>query len=148
VKHGARTRLDFQILSQVVPSIWYPAPVEQYIVAYMVTTPKQRHHAFHMALREYGYRVRERMMSRTKADNKPTKTDWDVGITIDALDRMDAYDTFVLMSGDGDFSQLLRHLRQNGKQTMVLCFDLGLSRDLYDKSDNVRLLDDSTVYWK
>jgi uncharacterized LabA/DUF88 family protein len=35
------------------------------------------------------------------------KGDWDVGITIDVLDTAKDVDTVVLLSGDGDFDQLL-----------------------------------------
>ena len=40
------------------------------------------------------------------------KGDWDVGITLDAMDYADQVDTVVLASGDGDFALLAERIQQ------------------------------------
>lgn len=142
---GREARIDFQILSQFVPSRLRPEEVSQELVAYIVTNPKQRHHAFYAALRNYGYRVQQRYMKYDKAD-RPTRTDWDVGITIDAIDRIDSYDLFVLASGDGDFSQLLSYLHQRQKKTMVLSFENSTAKSLYKTADQLITLTEDVVF--
>lgn len=141
---GGKARIDFQILSRLVQSHRHPDPVEQKATAYIVTNPKQKHHAFYAALRGYGYAVKERFMRWEKS--KPTHTDWDVGITIDALDKIDTYDTFCLASGDGDFSQLMRYLRTRGKTTMVLTFPHSGAKSLYKASTSVISLTEDVIY--
>jgi uncharacterized LabA/DUF88 family protein len=145
-QYGNDARLNFQTLSEVVPASRYPAPVRQKLVAYIVTNPKQSHHAFYATLRSFGFTVRERFMRFDKAAHKPTRTDWDVGITIDALVQAKKYDTFVLVSGDGDFAPLLRQLKQWKKRTMVLTFEAGTSKHLYDAADEVKLLTEDVVF--
>ena len=41
-----------------------------------------------------------------------SKGDWDVGITIDALEASKKVDTIVLLSGDGDFDLLLEIVKR------------------------------------
>jgi uncharacterized LabA/DUF88 family protein len=39
------------------------------------------------------------------------KGDWDVGITLDAMDYAESSDVIVLVSGDGDFSVLIDRMK-------------------------------------
>jgi uncharacterized LabA/DUF88 family protein len=48
------------------------------------------------------------------------KANFDVELSIDAIEHIDNYDTFILFSGDCDFEYLLKKLRGNGKLTIVL----------------------------
>ena len=41
------------------------------------------------------------------------KGDWDVGITIDVMDKAKDVDTVVLLSGDGDFDLLLEKVQRD-----------------------------------
>jgi uncharacterized LabA/DUF88 family protein len=98
-------------------------------------------------MRGHGFDIRERFMRFDKSKGKPTRTDWDVGITIDALHHRDSYDTFVLISGDGDFSPLLRHLRiKCKKRTLVYSFNKSLARSLYSSAEQVIRLTEDVVY--
>jgi len=135
--------LDFQILSTFLPAKY--KGIHQHLVAYIVTNSKKKHHAFYSALRNYGFSVKERYMAWSKS-NTIMKTDWDVGITIDALDQIDSYDTFALASGDGDFTQLLRYLKAKGKRTIVLTFEHSASKSLYSVADELFILTEDVVY--
>jgi uncharacterized LabA/DUF88 family protein len=145
-QYGSNARLDFQILSELIPARLRPLSVSQHLVAYIVTNPKQKHHAFYTALRSYGFTIRERFMKYDKAAGKPTRTDWDVGMTIDAVAQLDSYDTYALVSGDGDFAQLLRFLNARKKRTMVLTFSGSASKKLYEAADDVVVLNEDIVY--
>jgi uncharacterized LabA/DUF88 family protein len=148
---GLEARLDFKILASLVSEHRQSAPLRQELVAYVVTTPKHSSGAFQAALAGYGYKVRARQMTVAKAFDSADRhivgrTDWDVGITIDAIDKLDDYDTFVLMSGDGDFTQLLEYLRTKGKRTLVISFKHSTSKALVDVADEHVFLDRNVVY--
>ncbi len=145
-QYGHNYRLDFQVLGSLVAAKRHPKETVINQVAYIVTNPKQKHHAFYTALRGYGFLIRERFMRFDKDKGRPTHTDWDVGITIDALDKFNDYDTFVLASGDGDFSQLLKHLKYGGKKSMVITFSNSTSRSLYEAADEVISIGKDSVY--
>lgn len=134
---GPFARVDFEMLSTFVPRLCHSKDVEQRLVAYIVTDPAQRHRAFRKVLRSFGYEVKERFLRHDKISGKPTRSDWDIGITIDALDQLDTYDTFVLMSGDGDFSLLLEYLNKKSKRTVVIAFEKSLSNSFYSVADEL-----------
>lgn len=48
------------------------------------------------------------------------KADFDVEISVDAVDWIDKYNTFVLFSGDSDFVYLTEYLKRFGKTVIVL----------------------------
>lgn len=72
---------------------------------------------FQNILRAIGFDVRLKPFIQ-RADGS-AKGDWDVGITIDAMDYANSADTLVLVSGDGDFDLLATRLREKGKRVEV-----------------------------
>lgn len=145
---GTDARVDFEVLSRIVPSIFEGEgqQVDQRLVAYIVTNPDQKHQAFEDVLNTFGYEVRERFMRYEKGFGA-LRTDWDVGITIDAIDRAEEYDLFVLVSGDGDFTMLLDYLgEKKDKETMVVSFQHSLSALLHRSADRVYYFNNDIVY--
>lgn len=51
---------------------------------------------------------------------KLPKCNFDVEITVDAIRRMNGYDTLVLMSSDADFVALSRYLRTKNKKVILI----------------------------
>ncbi len=74
-------------------------------------------------LEELGFAVRDRAVIREKNADKPFGTDWDMGIAIEAMKRSDEFDTYILVSGDGDFNILLEELVNQGKKVEVVTFE-------------------------
>jgi uncharacterized LabA/DUF88 family protein len=142
---GEKARLDFHAIATMVPEI-LGEPVEQRLVAYIATNPKHRYRTLYHAIRAQGFVIHERAMWWDKAGDRPYRTDCDVGLTIDTLHHQDEYDTFVLMSGDGDFDQLLQYLRQHKKRAIVCSFHRSLATTLYRAADRVIKLDQNVVY--
>ncbi|CAM3038042.1 NYN domain-containing protein [Vibrio rarus] len=70
--------------------------------------PKQRQ--FHHILRGIGFQVKLKPYIQ-RADGS-AKGDWDVGITIDVMEKAEQVDTIILLSGDGDFELLVQHVAQ------------------------------------
>ncbi|ANO34698.1 NYN domain-containing protein [Vibrio breoganii] len=70
--------------------------------------PKQRQ--FHHILRGIGFEVK--LKPYIQRSDGSAKGDWDVGITIDIMERASEVDTIILLSGDGDFELLVKHVAE------------------------------------
>ena len=77
--------------------------------AYAIDRGDQKQRAFQNILRAIGFTVKLKPFI-SRADGS-AKGDWDVGITIDALETTVEADVVVLVSGDGDFDLLVNKLR-------------------------------------
>jgi len=76
-------------------------------------------------LENLGFKTR---FKEPKVYGKKRKADWDVGLTVDAMNQLHNFDTLVLGSADGDYVPLVNHVRSQGKEVIVIgCL---LSNDL------------------
>lgn len=73
--------------------------------AYAIHRGDDRQLKFQDALKHIGFKVKLKPYIQRKDGS--AKGDWDVGITIDVLEAAADVDTVILLSGDGDFDQLL-----------------------------------------
>lgn len=78
-------------------------------IAYAIDRGDRKQIEFQNILRAIGFEVKLKPYIQ-RADGS-TKGDWDVGITIDALEYASSTDVVVLVSGDGDFDLLVETLR-------------------------------------
>ncbi len=85
--------------------------------AYAVDRGDQKQTEFQNILRAIGFEVK--LKPFIKRLDGSAKGDWDVGITIDALEYAQQVDKIVLVSGDGDFAILVDTLKQKGKTVDV-----------------------------
>ncbi|BCV36728.1 MULTISPECIES: NYN domain-containing protein [Shewanella] len=85
--------------------------------AYAIDRGDKKQREFQNILRAIGFEVKLKPFIQ-RADGT-AKGDWDVGITIDALEYADAVDIVALVSGDGDFALLAEKLRQKGKRVEI-----------------------------
>ena len=69
--------------------------------AYAIDRGDPRQQKFQNALKQIGFDVK--LKPYIQRSDGSAKGDWDVGITIDALEAAETVDTLVLLSGDGDF---------------------------------------------
>ena len=60
------------------------------------------------------------------------KCNFDIEIAVDLFRELGNYETIILFSGDGDFSYLLRHLKQYGKRSVVFGARGHVGKELYD----------------
>ncbi len=99
---------------------------------------------FFKALRSAGFKVVNKLTTsvydKTQGEMKH-KCNFDVEIAVDAIDRLNNYDEFILCSGDGDFVRLLRYLKGHGKKTVVVAAKDRLSKSLVKVSNNVIFLE-------
>ena len=81
--------------------------------------------AYHKRLKGFGYTVRTKPVGRLydRSEGKlKHKCNFDVELTVDALDQIDNYEVCILGSGDGDFDKLIRYLKGRFKQVIVVAY--------------------------
>ena len=91
---------------------WSLASTERNVVkaiAYAIDRGDKKQLEFQNILRAIGFDVK--LKPFIQRSDGSAKGDWDVGITIDALEHASMVDTIVLISGDGDFDLLADNLR-------------------------------------
>jgi uncharacterized LabA/DUF88 family protein len=144
--YGHRAKIDFKALSQFFNTNPEQVESDAMLVAYTIGNLDNNQTRFHNTLKKFGYNVKHRPITFPKGKDKPFGTDWGIGIAIDALQFIDLYDTFVLISGNGDYDLLLKYLHERGKHTVVVSFAHTKSKLL--DSDESYYLDDSFLFNK
>lgn len=87
-------------------------------IAYAIERGDEKQYQFQNILRAIGFEVKLKPFIQ-RADGS-AKGDWDVGITIDAMEFADSADVIILVSGDGDFDLLANKIREErGKRVEV-----------------------------
>lgn len=94
-------------------------------------------------LKDKGFIVRHKLINRvfdSKENRFKHKCNFDVELTIDAIDTIDSYDIFILCSGDGDFLKLVKYLKGKYKRVVIIVGKERLSKDLKKASHQVIFL--------
>ncbi len=102
-------------------------------IAYLVCVDDVDQTAFISVLERLGFVIRMKYLKR-RADGSG-RGDWDMGIAIDALVRAPKLDVAVLVTGDGDFVELVHALKSQGVTVEVLSFPQNTSEDLKRAAD-------------
>jgi len=79
-------------------------------MAYVIKADIKEEKNFFEALIKIGYEVKSKDLQTFIGGAK--KGDWDIGIAMDMIELAPKLDTLVLVSGDGDFVDLLQHLKR------------------------------------
>ncbi len=104
-KHAYHCNFDYK-------QFWRQATANREVVkaiAYCIDRGDEKQRAFQNILRAIGFEVKLKPYIQ-RADGS-AKGDWDVGITLDAIEYGKASNVVVLASGDGDFDLLAQRLR-------------------------------------
>ncbi|MBI2651205.1 NYN domain-containing protein [Candidatus Woesearchaeota archaeon] len=103
-------------------------------IAYAIRADIKEEKNFHDALEKIGYEVKLKDLQTFAGGAK--KGDWDIGIAMDMIELAHKLDTLVLVSGDGDFVDLVQHLRRAmGCRIEVMAFGPSSSGKLREESD-------------
>jgi uncharacterized protein (TIGR00288 family) len=113
-------------------------------IAYVVKADVKDENTFYDALSEMGFEVKSKELQVFYGGAK--KGDWDVGIAMDVMRLAPKLDTIILVSGDGDFSDLLEHAKSLGCRTEVVAFGKTTSYKLKEVADFFLDLDKDTKY--
>ena len=111
--------------------------------AYVIKAGIEPEQAFYDALEKQGYEVRTKELQVFPGGAK--KGDWDVGICVDMIKMAPMLDTEVLVSGDGDFIDLLEYLHsRHAERVEVVGFGKTTSRKLIEEADEFLNLDEDS----
>ena len=102
-------------------------------IGYAIKADVKDEHIFHGALNKVGIEVKAKDLLVFHGGAK--KGDWDIGIAMDAVRLAEKIDCLVLVSGDGDFKDLLTYLKQRGIRTEVLAFSKTASSQIKQEAD-------------
>ena len=109
-------------------------------IAYAVKAGDKEEETFHNALVGIGFEVKLKELQIFYGGNK--KADWDVGLSIDAIEQAPRLDVVILVSGDGDYVPLVEHLRRAlGCKVEVLAFGRSCSGKLREAADDFMDID-------
>ncbi|MCA8961340.1 MAG: NYN domain-containing protein [Planctomycetes bacterium] len=89
-------------------------------IAYIVERPGMEQEKFVEVLRRNGYEVRKKILIERSDGSQ--KGDWDLGIALDAVALSDKVDAVVLVTGDGDFVNLVSFLMNRGVRVEIASF--------------------------
>ena len=108
------------------------------VVYYSSEFETEAHAAFILALRKYGYQIESKPVKVISRGRGAVlrKANFDVEITLDAMDWLGEYDTLALFSGDSDFHALVRRLQAKGKKIVVCSMRNHIARELIASADH------------
>ncbi len=108
-------------------------------IAYVIKADIEQEANFFEALHKQGYEVKAKDLQIFFGGAK--KGDWDVGIAMDVMRTASKLDVVVLVSGDGDFKDLLEHVKSLGCRSEVIAFKQTASSHLIEQADSFIDLD-------
>ncbi len=108
-------------------------------LAYVIKADMPEEQGFRDALKNIGFEVRSKDLQTFYGGNK--KGDWDVGIAMDTIRIAPKVDTIVLVSGDGDFADLLTYMKGLGCRVEVVGFEQTTSSKLLEVADDFTPID-------
>ena len=102
---------------------------------------QQKHRkAFFKMLRNTGYLVRTKPVAGaydSTSGKYKSKCNFDVEITIVALDKLAEYDELILCSGDADFEKLIKYIKGKYKKSVVVAHNDRISSRLRAAANKV-----------
>jgi len=112
-------------------------------VAYVVSVPGVDQEAFFEMLKRKGFEVRSRPLVR--GPNGMSKTDGSVGVAADVIHSADTLqlDIVHMVSGDGDFADGLKFLKDKGMRVELSGFSSQTAQHLIQCADDFFALDDA-----
>jgi uncharacterized LabA/DUF88 family protein len=109
-------------------------------IAYVIKAEAMKERTFFDALELMGYEVKAKDLQVFYGGAK--KGDWDIGIAMDAIEMAPKLDVVVIVSGDGDYKELIQHLqRAHGCRVEAVAFGKSASIKLKETADQFVDLD-------
>lgn len=102
-------------------------------IAYVIKAEVEQEKSFFEALSKQGFEVRSKDLQTFAGGSK--KGDWDVGLAMDVLKIGSKIDVVVLVSGDGDYVDLIRYVKEViGARFEVIAFGETVSGRLLEEA--------------
>jgi len=109
--------------------------------AYVIKADVGAEKEFFGALGKIGFEVREKELQIFYGGAK--KGDWYVGLCMDVVRMIPKIDVLVLVSGDGDYVDLLEYAKSQGVKAEIIAFRKTMSSKLNEVADYVIDMDAS-----
>ena len=107
--------------------------------AYVVESKETDQSQFIAMLQQRAIEV-QRKTVKVRADGS-MKGDWDMELALDILDAAPKLDVVVLVSGDGDFTSLVKRVKKMGPRVEVIAFPRNTAKALLEAADKFQPLD-------
>jgi uncharacterized LabA/DUF88 family protein len=136
--HGARRlkgKLDFDALMEA--AVQGRRLIKA--TAYVVESEEADQSQFIDVLEKRGIEVRRKTL-QVRADGS-RKGDWDMELALDILDAAGELDVVILVSGDGDFTSLVKRVKGIGPRVEVIAFPRATAKSLVQAADSFQPLD-------
>ncbi len=107
-------------------------------IAYLVDLDRVNQDSFIYVLKSIGYEIKLKEPKKFyNWDRVEYKADWDMGIAIDAIAITEngKADVVVIMSGDGDFVDLINYLKAKGIRVEVISFKSITAKEIIQAAD-------------
>ena len=118
-------------------------------IAYLINLDRVNQDSFIYVLKNIGYEVKLKEPKKFyNWDRVEYKADWDMGIAIDAIAMAEnaKIDVVVLMSGDGDFVDLVNFLKAKGIKVEVISFRTITAKELIQAANEYIDLEEMGEY--
>lgn len=108
-----------------------------YIGFFTVRFENRKHDNFLVFLKKTGYKLVTKPLKLIKDKKKGhlRKANFDVEIAVEAMERIEDFDTLILFSGDSDFDYLLKEVKAKGKKTVVISMKYHVAKELIKRTD-------------
>lgn len=107
--------------------------------AYVVESKEIDQSGFIAMLQQRAIEVRRKTL-KVRSDGS-MKGDWDMEMALDILDMAPKLDVVVLVSGDGDFTSLVKRVKSMGPRVEVVAFPRNTAKSLLEAADRFHPLD-------
>jgi uncharacterized LabA/DUF88 family protein len=107
--------------------------------AYVVESKEIDQSGFIAMLQQRAIEVRRKTL-KVRSDGS-MKGDWDMEMALDILDMAPKLDVVVLVSGDGDFTSLVKRVKGMGPKVEVVAFPRNTAKSLLEAADRFHPLD-------
>jgi len=101
--------------------------------AYVIKSEGNEELKFFDALEDLGIETRIKDLQIFHTGEK--KADWDVGIAVDMIRMTEKLDAVVLVSGDGDFVEVVKYVKSRGVRVEIMAFKKTTSSKLVEEAD-------------
>lgn len=98
----------------------------------------KKHDAFLTVLKRAGYKLTTKPLKLIKNRRDGThlrKANFGVEIAVEAMKRIDSFDTVILFSGDSDFDYLIKELKKQNKKVIIASLRYHVAKELIESSD-------------
>jgi len=117
-KEEFRGKLDYKaLLNKIVKGSGKEERFLAGAYAYLVENPEKDQTKFKKLLERLGFQVKFRELLERPDGSR--KGDWDLGLTIDILQTIPRFDVVTIVSGDGDFVDLIKYLKRQHDEVKV-----------------------------